>query len=104
MRMSNETQTVVKILTGIISSVALLIAGVSVNNFVDNERNESKKLEEIMSFIKLYEHRMVKVESKVEQLDLNDREFEKVFSASFEKMTSARNQVEESDYFKKKLQ
>lgn len=104
MRMSNDTQTVVKILTGIISSVALLIAGVSVNNFVENERDESKKLEEIMSFIKLYEHRMTRVESQVEQLDLNDREFEKVFSASLEKITSSRAQLQESDYYKKKLQ
>lgn len=99
--MSNETQTIAKYVIGTITSIFLLIVGVNISSYVEQEKKESESLEKILQFITLYEYRMVEVEKKVEQLDLNDREFEKVFSASLEKITSSRAQLQESDYYKK---
>lgn len=101
MRMSNDTQTVVKILTGIIGSVALLITGVAVNSYVDKEVKETESLDKILRFMTLYEYRMTKAESQIEKLELNDREFERSFSNSMEKLSNARSQIQEADFSKK---
>ncbi len=103
--MSNETQTVVKILTGIIGSVALLVTGVAVNNYAETQKEQTSDIKKILIFMNLYEYRMSQVESKIGTLETNDREFQRTFSTSIEKIGNAREQLQEfQDSDKKKLQ
>lgn len=95
MRMSNETQTVVKILTGIIGSVALLVTGVAVNNYAETQKEQTSDIKKILIFMNLYEYRMSQVESKIGTLETNDREFQRTFSTSIEKIGNAREQLQE---------
>lgn len=95
MRMSNETQTVVKILTGIIGSVALLVTGVAVNNYAETQKEQTSDIKKILIFMNLYEYRMSQVESKIGTLETNDREFQRIFSTSIEKIGNAREQLQE---------
>lgn len=43
----------------------------------------------------LYEYRMSQVESKIGTLETNDREFQRTFSTSIEKIGNAREQLQE---------
>ena len=95
MRMSNETQTVVKILTGIIGSVALLVTGVAVNNYAETQKEQTSDIKKILIFMNLYEYRMTQAEYRIGTLETNDKEFERTFSTSIEKIGNAREQLQE---------
>lgn len=87
--MSSESQVIVKILTGVVGSVALLISGVALNNYVDSEKKESEKLDKVYEYI-------LKQDTKIEIHDLKIGALERSYNNYTEKVDRVIQSIGES--------
>lgn len=93
MRMSTENQTIVKILTGIIGSVALLITSVAFNNFIDNIEKQSEKLEKIEEYIIKQDSRINEQKQRLDYVERDISQYNSKVDRIIDNLAESRNQL-----------
>ena len=91
--MSTENQTIVKILTGIIGSVALLITSVAFNNFIDNIEKQSEKLEKIEEYIIKQDSRINEQKQRLDYDEPDITQYNSKVDRIIDNLAKSRNQL-----------
>lgn len=100
--MSNESQVVVKILTGVVGSVALLISGVALNNYVDSEKKESEKLDKVYEYILKQDTKIEIHDLKIGALERDILQYNSKVDKIIDNLAESRNQLNEAFHADKK--